>query len=74
MEYVGNLEGGPRMWTVIHIVSNHNRAIYMQEQLALEGFLVKIQPVSDKKGYYKILVPGEEAEEAYHILLENGLS
>ncbi len=63
------------MWKIIHIVSNETKAKNIQDKLTLEGFLVKIQPVNrhKKEGYYQILVPGEEAQEAYNILLEIGL-
>ncbi|SJZ81982.1 hypothetical protein [Garciella nitratireducens] len=61
------------MWTVIDIVTSEKKAQSAQEKLMMEGFLVKILPLRQNK-CYQILVPEEEAKEAYHVLVETGLS
>jgi hypothetical protein len=64
------------MWTVIHIVPNEEKANNINNKLTLDGFLVKIQPTNknDENCYYQILVPETEAEEAYNLIMELGLS
>lgn len=65
------------MWTVIYIAKNKKSAERTQEVLAKEGMLAKIQPVNkgaDKEdGYYEVLVPEGEAEDAQNIIYEAGL-
>ncbi|SHJ31026.1 hypothetical protein [Lutispora thermophila] len=65
------------MWTVIYIAKNKKSAERTQELLAQEGMLAKIQPINksaDKKdGYYEVLVPEGEAEDAQNIIYEAGL-
>ncbi len=64
------------MWTVIHIVQSENRANEINDKLSKDGFLVKIQPINrnDEDGFFQILVPEAEAEEAYNLIAELGLS
>lgn len=64
------------MWTVIYIAKNKKSAEKTEKLLIQEGMLVKLQPVSksaDKgDGYYEVLVPEGEAEEAQNIIYEAG--
>jgi len=65
------------MWTVIYIAKNKKAAERVQELLSQEGMLAKIQPVnkgSDREdGYFEVLVPEGEAEDAQNIIYESGL-
>lgn len=64
------------MWTVIYIAQSKKMAEIIEKLLTDEGMLVKIQSVGKKLeseyGYYEILVPECEAEEAQNILYETG--
>lgn len=64
------------MWTVIYIAQNKKMADKIEKLLTEEGMLTKVQPVSKKleneDGYYEVLVPEGEAEEAQNILYETG--
>lgn len=64
------------MWTVIYIAQNKKMADKIERLLTEEGMLVKVQPISKKleseNGYYEVLVPEGEAEEAQNILYETG--
>ena len=64
------------MWTVIYLAKNKKIADKISEQVSKEGFLVKVQPVNksteDEDGYFEILVPESEVEEAHNILYEMG--
>lgn len=64
------------MWTVIYIAQNKKMADKIEKLLTEEGMLVKVQSVSKKlqgeDGYYEVLVPEGEAEEAQNILYETG--
>lgn len=64
------------MWTVIHLVSDRDKANQIYNKLTAEGFLVKVQPLNkkDDNRYFQILVPGSEAQEAYDSLVELRLS
>ena len=64
------------MWTVIHIVQSEDRANEINEKLFQDGFLVKIQPINknDEDGFFQILVPEGEAEEASNLIDALGLS
>jgi hypothetical protein len=64
------------MWTVVYLAKNKKEAEKMSGLITLEGVLVKIQPVSksanEEEGYYEVLVPEVEVEEAHSILIELG--
>jgi hypothetical protein len=64
------------MWTVIYIAQNKKMADKLERLLTEEGMLVKTQPVYKKieseSGYFEVLVPEGEAEEAQNILYETG--
>lgn len=64
------------MWTVVYLAKNKKEAEKMSGRLTQEGVLVKIQPVSKnpegEEGYYEILVPEGEVEEAHGVLIELG--
>ncbi len=64
------------MWTVIYIAQSKKMSEIIEKLLTEEGMLVKVQAVSKKleseQGYYEILVPESEAEEAQNILYEKG--
>lgn len=62
------------MWTAVYIAQNRKIADRIERLLTEEGMLVKIQPISkkmeDRDGYFEILVPEGEAQEAQNILYE----
>mgnify|MGYP000736412504 CR=1 FL=1 len=64
------------MWTVVYLAKNKKEAEKMKELITLEGVLVKVRPVSksanEEEGYYEVLVPEAEVEEAHSILIELG--
>ncbi|MDF2531147.1 MAG: hypothetical protein K0R80_2219 [Clostridia bacterium] len=64
------------MWTVVYLAKNKKEAEKMSGLITQEGVLVKIQPVSksanEEEGYYEVLVPEVEVEEAHSILIELG--
>ena len=64
------------MWTVIYIAKNKKAAEKTERLLTQEGMLVKLQPVSkgteQEDGYFEVLVPEGEAEEAQNIIYESG--
>lgn len=64
------------MWTVVYLARNKTKAEDMKELLTKEGLLVKVQPVGKDSeaelGYYEVLVPEFEAEEAQGILFDLG--
>ena len=64
------------MWTVVYLAKSKKEADRMSNRLTQEGFLVKTQPVSknanEDDGYFEILVPEGEVEEAHGILVESG--
>ena len=64
------------MWTVIYIAENKKLAEKTEQLLTQEGMLTKIQPVSkgaaQEDGYFEVLVPEGEAEEAQNIIYEAG--
>jgi hypothetical protein len=64
------------MWTVVYLAKNKKEADKMSGLITQEGVLVKIQPVSksanEEEGYYEVLVPEVEVEEAHSILIELG--
>ena len=64
------------MWTVVYLAKNKKEAEKMSGLITLEGVLVKIQPVSksanEEEGYYEVLVPEVEVEEAHSISIELG--
>ncbi|NLM42775.1 MAG: hypothetical protein GX201_01940 [Clostridiales bacterium] len=65
------------MWTVIYIAKNKKTAEKTLELLTQEGMLAKIQPVSKasdrEDGYFEVLVPEGEAEDAQNIIYEAGI-
>ncbi len=64
------------MWTVIYIAQSSKMAEIIEKLLTKEGMLVKVQSVGKRfeseNGYFEILVPEGEAEEAQNILYETG--
>ena len=64
------------MWTVVYLAKNKKEAEKMIAIITQEGVLVKIRPVSksanEEEGYYEVLVPEVEVEEAHSILIEHG--
>ncbi|MDF2592444.1 MAG: hypothetical protein K0S75_1910 [Clostridia bacterium] len=64
------------MWTVVYLAKNKKEAEKMSAIITQEGVLVKIRPVSksanEEEGYYEVLVPEVEVEEAHSILIEQG--
>lgn len=64
------------MWTVVYLTKNKKLAEKISGLISQEGMLTKIQPVgkgpNEEEGYYEILVPEGEVEEAHSILIELG--
>ena len=64
------------MWTAIYIAQNRKMAEKVETILMDEGMLVKIESMSkdneSKEGFFEILVPEGEANEARDILYEIG--
>lgn len=64
------------MWTVVYLAKNKKVAEKLMDKITQEGVLVKIQPVgkgaNEEEGYYEVLVPEAEVEEAHSILIELG--
>lgn len=65
------------MWVVVYMVQGKIKAQKVLDILSNEGILVKIQAIKknndEEEGYYEILVPESEAEEAHVIICENGM-
>jgi hypothetical protein len=64
------------MWTVVYLAHNKIKAEKIKDYLLREGLLVKTQPVGNgsvQEGYYEVMVPEFEAEEAQGILFELGV-
>ena len=67
---------GTTVWTVVYMAPNKETAEKVKECLVRESVLVKIRPVhknSCKDGYYEVLVPESEIEEAHNILYQMGM-
>jgi len=64
------------MWIVIHMAKGKDRCDKITSALSADGVLVRVRPayknVSDSENYYQICVLKSEAEQAKHVLLENG--
>ncbi|MBA1334210.1 MAG: hypothetical protein HPY66_1919 [Firmicutes bacterium] len=64
------------MWTIVYMAPSKETAENVKDYLEKESILVKIRPVnrcSCKDGYYEVLVPESEIEEAHSILYQTGL-
>ncbi|MFZ5351749.1 MAG: hypothetical protein ACOZCL_03370 [Bacillota bacterium] len=65
------------MWTVVYLAKNKKMADKVSALISQEGVLVKVQPVNkttdEDEGYFEVLVPEAEVEEAHSILYELGL-
>lgn len=63
------------MWTVVYMAPSKETAENIRDYLEKECILVKIRPVkkcSCRDGYYEVLVPESEIEEAHNILYQAG--
>lgn len=62
------------MWMVVYMAKGKRQVQRISDALSNEGVLAKIQPVSknidEEEGFFEILVPETEAEEAHSIILE----
>ncbi len=65
------------MWMVVYMAQGKRQVERISEALANEGVLIKIQPVSkntdEEEGFFEVLVPEAEVEEAHTIIYETGL-
>ncbi len=65
------------MWMVVYMAQGKKQVQRMSDALSNEGVLTKIQPVSknmdEEEGFFEVLVPEAEVEEAHTIILEAGL-
>lgn len=64
------------MWTVVYMAPNRETAERVKECLTKESILAKIRPISKnscRDGYYEVLVPESETEEAHNILFQEGI-
>ena len=65
------------MWMVVYMAQGKRQVEKIGNILTREGVLVKIQPVSkntdEEEGYFEVLVPGAEVEEAHTIIYEAGV-
>ncbi len=63
-------------WIVIHMVRSLSAAKRLEQKLAEEGILVRLQPVyknrGDEDNYYEILVLSAESEAARETIFEKG--
>ncbi len=64
------------MWTVVYLAKNKKIAEKISDIISQEGVLTKIESVgkspNEEEGYYEILVPESEVEEAHSIIIELG--
>lgn len=62
------------MWEVVYITSNSEIANKIKEELEKEGILAKIKSSTqdDKEGYFEIIVPETDVNEAHNIIIEKG--
>jgi hypothetical protein len=62
------------MWTVIYMAQTRESVLKIQELLVQANIAVRVRPVGEKtdEGYYEILVPETEAQEAHTTLIKNG--
>lgn len=57
------------MWTVIHVAHQEEEAQKIQEQLNIEGFLVKLRKIGKlDDAIFELLVPESEADEAHSVI------
>jgi hypothetical protein len=62
------------MWTVIYMAQSRESVLKVQELLAAAEFAVRVRPVGEggDSGYFEILVPETEAQQAHTLLIKNG--
>ena len=65
---------GKKMWTVIYMAQSKESVLEVQELLTAAEFAVKARPVGEggADGYFEILVPDTEAQQAHTLLIRNG--
>lgn len=65
------------MWLVVYMAQGKRQVERISSALSNEGVLARIQPVSkntdEEEGFFEVLVPEAEVEEAHAIILEAGL-
>lgn len=64
------------MWAVVYLAKNKKQAEKISDLISREGVLTKLESVgkssNEEDGYFEILVPESEVEEAHSILIELG--
>jgi len=62
------------MWEVVYITSNSEIANKVKEELEKEGIYAKIKSTTKNgvEGYFEIIVPETEVNEAHNIIIEKG--
>ncbi len=61
------------MWTVIYMAQTKEAVLKVKEILDEATLAVRVRPVGDSdEGYFEILVPETEAQQAHAILIRNG--
>lgn len=62
------------MWEVVYITSNSEIANKIKEELENVGILAKVKSISQegKEGYFEIIVPETDVNEAHNIIIEKG--
>lgn len=62
------------MWEVVYITSNSEVASKIKEELEKEGILTQIKSSTKDavEGYFEIIVPETEVNEAHNIIIEKG--
>lgn len=62
------------MWTTVYITNSKKKAINIEKQLQLEGFLVKIKTsYIDGVETFEVLTPDFEANDVNDVLFELGI-
>ena len=63
------------MWKMIYIAHTKDAVDKIQLTLISEGVSVKVNPIGNnatKDGYFEILVPEEQVNEAHEIIIDKG--
>lgn len=62
------------MWTVIYMAQTKESVLEVQSLLENDKIAVRIKPLCDgtSDGYYEILVPETETQQAHGVLIKNG--
>ncbi len=63
-----------KVWTVIYMAQTKEAVLKVQDALEQAGLAVRVRPVGNggDDGFFEILVPDTEAQQAHGILIKNG--